>query len=131
MWQTKEDEHVRKSHRKANKQEVPVNLRFELDAVDRGIGEKTYMLFPRDESSRDLGNLINCRCTLILDQDGIAKYVKVTQAEAKGAKATATVYAEGDHVIGAEYGDVYSLGNVSEGTFFMERAAAEVQALYV
>jgi hypothetical protein len=74
---------------------------------------------------------VNCRCVLKLDENGVAQYVKVTQARAEGAKASATVYAEGDYVTQAEYGDVYPFGNHSDGAFFMGRAAAEVQARYV
>jgi hypothetical protein len=134
MWQTMEDAKVRHTHVKANKQQVPVNLRFTIKSMDwdiqhRGVGPWTYMLFPRDESSRALANLLNCRCVLRFDKDGVGKYVKTTEARAEGAKATAKVVAEGNLVVQAEYGDVYPFGNHSEGAFFMGRAAAEVQAM--
>src|SRR4051794_25020120 len=90
-WQTMEDSLVRHTHRKVNQQKVPANLRFELESMEwdmqhRGLGPKTYMLFPRDETSRAVVNIINCRCRLVIDENGVGQYVKVTQAKAEGSK---------------------------------------------
>jgi hypothetical protein len=133
LWQTMEDSRVRPEHRRANQQEIPENLRFTVkshpwDQKHRGLGEFTYMLAPRDESSRAVVNLINCRCWPVVNPDGIADLVTWEEAEAAGKRVRGTVVCEGNLVVQAEYGDVYPGGLVVDGTWFMHRAAVDVAA---
>lgn len=158
-WRNVGDSRVRPSHVHAGGQEVPDNLRFELTAFEWDVkhpgasrvggrdqtgdgsgwdgpaartvpGVKSFLKFPRDHTGGHLVQILNCRCGVVMDPDGVAKLVKVEAAVARGTKVTATVVAEGSHVHGAEYGDVYPspvLEPVAKGTFFMHRAAVAAE----
>jgi hypothetical protein len=56
-WVTVADDRVRPTHVAAQGQVVPGNLRFAINSMDwdrqhRGVGDKTYMRAPRDQTSR-------------------------------------------------------------------------------
>jgi hypothetical protein len=132
-WQTQEDPLVRDTHFRVNGQEVPDNLRFEVPSMDwdrehRGVGKTTYMLAPKDETSRAVANINHCRCRADPVPDGISKHVAVTNPQQHGAKVTATVYCDAPHAHAAEYGDVYPFGNISPGTFFFGQGVAAARA---
>ncbi|CAM5235595.1 hypothetical protein [Streptomyces griseomycini] len=132
-WVTVGDNRVRPTHVAAQGQVVPGNLRFKINSMDwdmkhRGLGEHTYMLQPKDESSRAVANIKNCRCTTHKDPKGIARHITTGQPVIAGKKVTVTVSVEADQVVEAEVGTVYPGNLRAEGTFFMSRAAAIVAA---
>ncbi|GAA2439850.1 hypothetical protein [Streptomyces glaucus] len=132
-WVTVGDDRVRPTHRKAQGQEVPGNLRFKLNSMDwdikhRGLGPHTYMLEPLDQSSRAVANIKNCRCTAHLDPKGIARHITTGQPVITGKKVTVTVSVEAPLVVEAEVGTVYPGNLRADGTHFMARAAATVAA---
>lgn len=132
-WVTMADDRVRPTHVEAQGQEVPGNLRFAINSMDwdrrhRGLGAATYMLEPRDQTSRAVANLKNCRCTTHKDPDGIARHIKAGQPVITGKKVTVTVSAVARHVVEAEVGTVYPGNLVARGAHFMSRGAAIVAA---
>ncbi|MEU5425553.1 hypothetical protein AB0H73_08080 [Streptomyces olivoreticuli] len=132
-WITVADDKVRPTHAAAHSQEVPDNLRFEINSMDwdrrhRGVGPITYMLKPRDESSRAVANLKNCRCAVHNIADGIARHIKTEPPSIADTTVTVKVVASGKYVVEAEVGTVYP-GNVeAKGVHYMARAAAAVAA---
>lgn len=145
-WRTAMDVYVRRTHRGMNGEVIPNNLRFKVQAyewdvehpgalpVERNVGGGhqfrdapiapgffNYMTEPRDAAASGLVQVVSCRCRIVLDPMGVAKMVGSTAVTRSGTKVSGTVYAEGEHVIGAEYGDVYPGGLVAEGTFFMRK----------
>ncbi|MER6109381.1 hypothetical protein [Streptomyces hirsutus] len=133
QWVTVGDDRVRPTHVKAQGQVVPGNLRFKINSMDwdkrhRGVGEYTYMLQPKDRTSRAIANIRNCRCTTHKDPDGIARHIRTGQPVVAGKKVTVTVSVSADQVVEAEVGTVYPGNLRAEGTFFMSRAAAAVAA---
>lgn len=132
-WVTVADDKVRPTHNAAQGQEVPGNLRFAINSMDwdrrhRGLGEKTYMREPKDESSRAVANIKNCRCTTHSDPDGIARNINTGQPVVSGKKVTVTVTARGHLVVEAEVGTVYPGNLIADGAHFMSRGAAIVAA---
>lgn len=132
-WVTMGDSRVRPTHRQAQGQMVPGNLRFELNSMQwdidhRGVGAHTYMVQPGDRSSRAIANLKNCRCTTHKDPDGIARHINTGQPVVAGKKVTVTVSVEAPKVVEAEVGTVYPGNLRADGTFFMSRAAGIVAA---
>ncbi|RZU28329.1 hypothetical protein EV284_6495 [Streptomyces sp. BK022] len=130
-WVTMGDDKVRHTHVAAQGQEVPGNLRFEVNSMDwdrkhRGVGDKTYMTEPRDESSRAVANLKNCRCMAHSERDGISKLINTGQPVVTGKRVTVTVSVTGPRIVEAEVGTVYPGNLVADGAFFMARAAAIV-----
>ncbi|MFN1193376.1 hypothetical protein ACK03K_34495 [[Kitasatospora] papulosa] len=132
-WVTVGDDQVRPTHVSAQGQAVPGNLRFAINSMDwdrrhRGVGEKTYMRAPKDQSSRAIANIRNCRCTTHSDPDGIAKNINTGPPVVAGKKVTVTVSARGHLVVEAEVGTVYPGNLVADGAHFMSRGAAIVAA---
>jgi hypothetical protein len=132
-WVTMADEKVRRTHVDTEGQEVPGNLRFEVPSMDwdrrhRGLGEKTYMKAPKDETSRAVANIKNCRCTMALDPDGIGRGINAGEPVIEGNLVRVTVVCEGNKVAQSEFGDVYPGGLIAPGAHFMARAAAAVAA---
>ncbi|WP_413100911.1 hypothetical protein [Streptomyces sp. Inha503] len=133
QWVTMADDKVRPAHLQAQGQVVPGNLRFKVNSMDwdrkhRGAGPNTYMLQPRDQSSRAVANLKNCRCTTVIDPEGIARNISTGQPIITGKKVTVTVTARGPMVVEAEVGTVYPGNLLADGTHFMAHAAAIVAA---
>jgi hypothetical protein len=132
-WITMLDERVRPTHVEVHGQTVPNNLRFiltsmEWDRLHRGLGEYTYMRKPRDESSRAVANIKQCRCRAIVHDDGVAKLISRRAPVVEPGKVTVTVVAEGDWVVPAEFGTIYPGDLVAPGARYMGRAAATVAA---
>lgn len=132
-WVTMADDKVRHTHIQAQGQVVPGNLRFTINSMDwdrkhRGVGRNTFILKPRDQSSRAVANLKNCRCTTAIDPDGIARNISTGPPIISGKKATVTVTVRAPMVVDAEVGTVYPGGLVADGAHFMARAAAIVAA---
>ncbi|MFF1600828.1 hypothetical protein ACFVYV_25520 [Streptomyces mirabilis] len=132
-WVTVGDDRVRPTHVAAQGQEVPGNLRFTINSMrwdmeHRGLGPSTYMLEPRDVSSRAVANLKNCRCTTHKDPQGIARHINTGQPVVSGKKVTVTVSVQAPQVVEAEVGTVYPGNLRADGTHFMSRAAAIVAA---
>ncbi|MFI8265272.1 hypothetical protein [Streptomyces sp. NPDC085665] len=132
-WITLADDRVRPTHVSAHGQERPENLRFEVNSMDwdrrhRGLGPTTYMKAPRDESSRAVANIKNCRCSVHTIPDGIARNIRTLPPVVTGTTVTAKVVATGQWVVEAEVGTVYPGNLEAPGVFYMRRAAAEVAA---
>ncbi|MFG2408749.1 hypothetical protein ACGFR8_31285 [Streptomyces brevispora] len=132
-WVTMGDDRVRPTHVAAQGQVVPGNLRFTINSMDwdrkhRGVGASTYMLEPRDRTSRAIANLKHCRCTTHKDPDGIARHINTGQPVVAGRRVTVTVSVQAPNVVEAEVGTVYPGNMVADGTHFMSRAAAIVAA---
>ncbi|MGW2550122.1 hypothetical protein [Streptomyces sp. NPDC001635] len=132
-WVTMADDRVRPTHVAAQGQVVPGNLRFSINSMrwdieHRGVGPQTYMLEPRDQSSRAVANIKNCRCTTHKDPDGIARLINTGQPVVAGRRVTVTVSVQGPMVVEAEVGTVYPGNLVADGAHFMSRAAALVAA---
>lgn len=158
-WQSVGDGAVRRQHREADGQEIPDNLRFDLTAYEWDVkhpgrigplqrrgngggwngpdarlmpGRHTWLRFPRDPTGGAYVAIVNCRCSMLIDPDGIAKLISRDRAriEDGGRKVTALVHADGKWVVKAEVGDVYDGGRfIAPGTFYMSRAASSVAAL--
>ncbi|MFJ5121962.1 hypothetical protein [Kitasatospora sp. NPDC088548] len=134
-WVTVADNRVRHTHVQAEGQTVPNNLRFAVPSMDwdrrhRGVGAFTYMKAPRDQSSRAVANLKNCRCQVATDPKGVARGINARLPVIAGNTVKVTVVCEGDLVVQAELGDVYPGGLVAAGLHFMARAARTVAAQY-
>ncbi|MFB8026019.1 MULTISPECIES: hypothetical protein [unclassified Streptomyces] len=132
-WVTVGDDKVRPTHVSANGQEVPANLRFKVqsmrwDRVHRGVGPTTYMKAPRDESSRAVANIKNCRCHAASIPDGISRLINTGPPVVVGSTVTVKVVAEGEWVVPAEIGTVYPGNLEAKGAYYMARAAAAVAA---
>ncbi|MEW1657835.1 hypothetical protein [Streptomyces sp. NPDC093707] len=132
-WVTVADDNVRPTHAQAHGQERPANLRFEINSMDwdrrhRGVGPVTYMMSPRDESSRAVANLKNCRCTAQRITDGIARNIHALLPTVTGTRVTAKVVATGRFVVEAEVGTIYPGNLQASGAHYMARAAAAVAA---
>ncbi|MFF4276125.1 hypothetical protein [Streptomyces sp. NPDC001536] len=132
-WITVADDRVRPTHVEAHGQERPENLRFEINSMDwdrkhRGVGPITYMKEPRDESSRAVANIKNCRCSVHAIPDGIARNIRTLPPVVTGSTVTAKVVASGQFVVEAEVGTVYPGNLEAVGAFYMARAVAAVAA---
>lgn len=155
-WLSMGDDRVRMPHVHADGDELPDNLRFKLTAFAWDLehpgamgspvkgtgagkthwqrtaatvpGRYSYLLFPRDPSAGAYIQVVNCRCGLEVDPNGVAKMIRVQEPKVVGAKVTAKVIAEGPYVVEAERGDVYEDGLIAEGTWFMRRMVAEMGA---
>ncbi|MFJ3793566.1 hypothetical protein [Kitasatospora sp. NPDC090091] len=135
QWITVGDDRVRHTHVQTEGQSVPDNLRFEVPSMDwdrrhRGLGAHTYMKAPRDQTSRAVANIKNCRCHTTLDPAGISRGINSGPPIVAGNRVTVTVVCEGDLVVQAELGDVYPGGLVAAGAHFMARATRTVSAEY-
>lgn len=134
VWVTFEDGRVCDHCQPLHMNELPENLRFaaksyQWDIDNRGVGEYTYLLYPRDSSAgaNDLVMVSHCRCLLDRDPEGLSRKIHNTPGKAAGKLVKATVYIEGDHVVEAEQGTVYGEGrHVVEGAHFMYRGALNV-----
>lgn len=153
-WISRRDGKVRMPHVHADGDEMPDNLRFKLTAfawdlehpgslpveVEKGTGASrwpdartvpgrhSYLLFPRDKSQGHFVQIVNCRCVLEMDPEGVARMIRVTEPVQFGTKVTAKVIAEGAYVEQAERGEVYPGGLVAEGEWFMRKAVLEMGA---
>ncbi|MBV1940763.1 hypothetical protein KUF83_29970 [Streptomyces sp. BV286] len=132
-WITVGDDKVRPTHVTANNQEVPANLRFQVNSMQwdmqhRGIGPTTYMKAPGDESSRAIANIRNCRCHAQSIPDGISRNIRTLAPVVTGTRVTVKVIATGKWVVPAEIGTIYPGNLEAKGAYFMGRAAAAVAA---
>lgn len=134
-WVSRRDGRVRKTHVHADltQREIPENTRFKLKSMDwdrehRGLGPYTYMRWPRDETSRAVANIINCRCVVEYNPSGISRLVQVEKARTHGAVTRAVVRVKGKLAVQAERGDAYAGDLIAAGTHFLSRAASAVAA---
>lgn len=160
-WISMRDGGVRRQHRRVDGDEIPDNLKFELTSFEWDVqhpghmgpmtnrrggtsrdgggdgdaplveGHHTYLRQPRDTTAGAYIAVINCRCRIESDPDGIAKLISRGAPVRRGHTLTVTVVCEGDYVRQAEYGEEYPGelgGGVVEGVHFMRRAAANVAA---
>jgi hypothetical protein len=127
-WKSQEDALVRDSHRHANGQEVPDNVRFQVktpsyDQQHYDPHEYQMMKFPGDRENATPGNYEWCRCESIPDPEGVKRNIESSEAVAKSTKASAHVTAKFNRIEESEYG-----ANGEAGIRFMGRALTEVAA---
>lgn len=133
IWRTKRDTLVRHQHALADDQEVAENLRFKLESFDwdrehRGLGPYTYLLVPRDPTSRAYVNTVNCRCRT-LPGTGVADGITLEAARVTGTRVEARVVSASEWAVDAEYGTTYPGGQgYSPGVRYMGRAVEHVAA---
>jgi hypothetical protein len=107
-WITMRDERVRTSHRHADGQIIPANLRYEIEAVDPKHWDQvipgTHELArePRDPNLQ-LGNRYACRCFSESDVDAVRRTIATTDATVVGAKASAQVRTDFPRIAEAHY----------------------------
>ena len=156
VWISLADGAVREQHVKIDHQAVPANLRFTLPAYEWDVKhpghqgpsetrngssparhyddnhrlsstQKTYLLYPRDRTGLGYIAVVNCRCEVLEDPEGVRKLIHPHRATAHNKKVTGLVVCEGNHVVQAERGDRYGAGiPESVGVFFMKRGASNV-----
>lgn len=87
-------------------------------------GASSYLLEPRDRTGEHFVQIVNCRCAMAIDPQGVARMVSRVRARVVGSHVKAKVVAQGKHVIGAEDGEVYPMPSgprEERGTKFMRR----------
>jgi hypothetical protein len=108
VWRSMGDPAVRPTHRRANAQGVPENLRFLVGTPegDRGEDPNPFQLlrFPRDRTDATIGNWINCRCFTTTDFDGVRKTISGSDVRVSGTRVTGRVLGTHDRIIDCEYG---------------------------
>jgi len=87
------------------------------------------MRHPRDRSMGHFVQVVNCRCTLMIDPLGIAKRIKAERAVVIGTKVKASIKAKGPRIIEAEYGEIYADGIYADGAWFMRRMVRSMGVL--
>jgi hypothetical protein len=139
VWRTAGDDKVRPAHRKADGQEVAVNVKFVLDKPEEGptahgqaehaahqaeghhggrsgdIARKTGQLgielaaYPRDESL-SAGNRYYCRCESVEYAERIAATVVADPVTVSGTQVRVKVGTDFNRVAESEFGDGASPG---------------------
>lgn len=102
VWITAQDERVRPTHRDADGQVVPDNLRYILDHPSHSGSELARA--PRDPDLSE-GNRINCRCLAGSLPGVIAERVAAGDVVLTGATARATVSVEFPRIVESEHPD--------------------------
>ncbi len=119
--------------RPLNGVEIPDNLRFggKSFAWDMGIGRElpprgapvigpvTYLLFPRDETSRGVVFVKHCQCVFRSVADGISKTISTEEPLILADQVRVDVVSEGNYVVASEFGMVYPDGQESLGARYM------------
>lgn len=100
LWMTAQDERVRPTHRKADGQTIPDNLRFIVEHPSHSGHELAQG--PRDPDL-SLENRINCRCIAGSLPGLIAEHVAASSVLLRGATAVATVSVEFSRIVESEH----------------------------
>jgi hypothetical protein len=119
LWITAQDEAVRPTHRDADGQVIPDNLRFILE---RPAGGHELAAAPRDPDL-SLENRANCRCLSVHVPGAVAERVGASDVVLRGAQASATVSVHFPRVVESEYPDAGTPGGG-----WVRRAIAEAAA---
>lgn len=132
IWRTQKDAMVRPEHRPLEGAETIEGFRFRAKSFDwdrenRGVGNYTYLLGPRDRTSRSLIHVKNCRCYLE-DGTGVADGISRTPAVLRPTEVRATVVSSSEWARDAEFGTVYPNNQESRGAYYMARAAQAMKA---
>lgn len=108
VWTSVGDALVRPTHRKANGQAVPANLRYTLDVPEydqeHGQPPREMARHPRDRSLSD-GNYYECRCFEKSVPDGVSKTIRAHRAVATGPRTAARVTCDHELAEPAEFGN--------------------------
>lgn len=126
-WVSRGDALVRKEHRKAHGQAVPENLRFVVDSplYDRqhyGVGAQQLLRVPGDPDGSP-GAVINCRCGIEVDPQGVARTINAGRPVVSGSRVTATVTCSHGRAAESEFGTAED-----EPARFMGQAVSVVAA---
>lgn len=119
LWITAQDERVRPTHRDADGQAVPDNLRYVLD---RPAGGRELARAPRDPDLSP-ANRLGCRCLSVAVPGAIAERVAGSDVTLRGAVASATVSVHFDRIVESEHP-----GPDDGGGGWVARAIAEARA---
>lgn len=129
LWVTARDERVRRSHVRADRQEIPANLRFHVPKVDTGDDANDQRsgfdlaAAPRDPSL-PIGNRIACRCARVPLPGAIAARIHVSDTRTVGLQVSARVSVGYPRVAGSEFGE-----DGDPGSRWLGRAGQTVAAL--
>lgn len=132
IWRTQRDALVRPEHRRLEGEETVDGLRFEAKSYDwdrknRGLGVYTYLLAPRDRTSRSYVHVDNCRCYLE-DGTGVADGITRSRPSFGDNQVSVDVVSASEWAVEAEYGTVYPNNQVAKGSQSMARTAATMRA---
>jgi hypothetical protein len=120
VWMTAQDERVRPTHRDADGQEIPDNLRYILDHPNHEGQELARVPGDPDLS---LENRINCRCLALRIEGLIAEHVATGDTVLAGPQARATVSVSFPRIVESE-----NPGPEDGGGGWLARSVAEVAA---
>lgn len=121
VWITAQDERVRPTHRDADGQAIPDNLRFILEHASHSGHELARA--PRDPDL-SAGNRIACRCLVAALPGVIAERVQKSDVVLTGARARATVSVEFSRIVESE-----NPGPDDGGGGWLARAVQEAAAM--
>lgn len=125
-WQSVGDERVRHSHRAANGQTAPDNLRYYLPKVNTGNDVNDIRVgydlarYPRDPEL-PIGNRIHCRCSSLPVPGWISSRIWAQDVVVAGARVRAQVTCDAPRCVGAEVGE-----HGDPGAHFMTGALREI-----
>lgn len=120
VWMTWQDERVRPTHREADGQTIPDNLRYELNKPHE---EGTELARAPRDPDLSIGNRINCRCLAAKVAGIIAEHVATSDTMLVGTTARATVSVEFHRIVESEHP-----GPEDSGGGWLARSVAEVAA---
>jgi hypothetical protein len=100
-WITAQDERVRPTHRDADGQTIPANLRY---AIDKPTGGAELARAPRDQNLSP-ANRLNCRCIDVLLPGAVADTVSVSDVTLRRSAASATVSVHFPRIVESEHPD--------------------------
>jgi hypothetical protein len=108
VWITRHDGRVRPSHREADRQEIPDNLRYLIPKVNTGNDLNDIRIgFDQARAPRDpslpIGNRINCRCASLPLQGAIARAVRLDDAQLSGTRVSARVSVRFNRIVESEH----------------------------
>jgi hypothetical protein len=121
VWVTARDERVRTTHRHADSQEIPANLRYVLRRPGKAPGTELARV-PRDPNL-SIGNAINCRCESIPLPGAVARTIHDGPTVIAGTRVRAEITCSYHRAAESEFG-----GDGDEGAHFMGGAIDEVAA---
>lgn len=128
VWITARDERVRASHREADAQVVPSNLRFKIPKVATGDDVNDIRAgfdlarYPRDPDL-PVGNRINCRCEAPPLPELLRQSIHRGDVHVEGSRVSGTVETRFPRAAESEFGT-----SDDDGAYYMTNALREVAA---
>ena len=127
VWRAQGDDRVRPTHREADGQTIPANLRFlvrtpDYDRVHHDPHEWQLLRAPRDREGGSPGNVIECRCSTETLPGLIARHVERGPVAVTGTRVRARVSVRFPRIVESEYGT-----DKDRAARFMGRAARDAR----